>query len=82
MDPQDLQDPQRVGALFGAMILGGELTEGPAPADSPLGRAQALLAAHGPDVLTDEVFGALCEGRPLPPGAIPADGRQGGSPAS
>ncbi|MZE79545.1 hypothetical protein [Streptomyces xinghaiensis] len=76
----DSQDPQHIGALFGAMILGVELSEEPAPADSPLGRAQAILAEHGPDALTDEVFTALRDGHPLPAGAIPADGRKGGTP--
>ncbi|WP_241480262.1 hypothetical protein [Nocardiopsis halotolerans] len=64
-----MNDPQEVGARFGAMILGGELSEGPPDPDSPLGRLRAWSDEHGSDRLTPDHVRAAIEGRPLPPPA-------------
>jgi hypothetical protein len=63
----DMDDPQDVGAAFGAMILGGTVSEEPPPPDSPLGRVRAFTAQYGSDALRPEHIGAAQEGRPLLP---------------
>lgn len=65
----DMTDAQRTGAQFGAMILGGELSDGPPDPDSPLGRIVAWGEQYGTDKLTPEHVAAAIEGRPLPPPA-------------
>ncbi|MET7312618.1 hypothetical protein ABZS68_37755 [Streptomyces sp. NPDC005571] len=63
----DRDDPQDVGAAFGAMILGGSVSEEPPPPDSPLGRVRAFTAEYGEDALKPEHIGAAQEGCPLLP---------------
>ncbi|MGW8796656.1 hypothetical protein ACWGN9_06000 [Streptomyces sp. NPDC055775] len=63
----NLNDPQDVGAAFGAMILGGTLSDEPPSPDSPLGRVRAFVAEHGEEALRPEHIGAAQEGRPLLP---------------
>ncbi|MBT2443240.1 hypothetical protein J7E93_24730 [Streptomyces sp. ISL-36] len=63
----DMNNPQDVGAAFGAMLLGGTVSEEPPPPDSPLGRVLAFVAQHGEDALTADHFDAAREGRPLLP---------------
>ncbi|MER6112251.1 hypothetical protein ABT155_30080 [Streptomyces hirsutus] len=62
----DMSDPQDVGAAFGAMILGGTVSEEPPPPGSPLGRIVAWGEEHGSHRLTPEHVRAAIEGRPLP----------------
>jgi hypothetical protein len=57
---------QEIGAQFAAQMLGGTVSEGPAPADSPLGRIQSFAAEHGEDALTPDHWDAAAEGRPFP----------------
>ncbi|MFE2335059.1 hypothetical protein [Streptomyces coelicoflavus] len=63
----DMNDPQQVGAAFGAMILGGVLEEGPPDPESPLGRVRAFTAQYGEEALRPDHFDAAREGRPLLP---------------
>ncbi|MGQ4472868.1 hypothetical protein ACN6K6_006026 [Streptomyces violaceoruber] len=63
----DMGDPQDVGAAFGALILGGAVSEEPPPPDSPLGRVRAFTARYGEDALKPEHIRAAQEGRPLLP---------------
>jgi hypothetical protein len=63
----DMSNPQDVGAAFGAMILGGTVSEEPPPPDSPLARVRAFTALYGSDALRPEHIGAAQEGRPLLP---------------
>ncbi|MFB7222587.1 hypothetical protein [Streptomyces sp. NPDC056227] len=63
----DMNNPQDVGAAFGAMILGGAVSEEPPPPDSPLGRVRAFTAEYGEGRLTAEHVRAAIEGRPLLP---------------
>ncbi|CAL9338017.1 hypothetical protein [Streptomyces sp. enrichment culture] len=63
----DMNDPQDVGAAFGAIILGGTLSEEPPPPDSPLGRVRAFVAEHGAQALRREHIEAAQQGRPLLP---------------
>lgn len=63
----DMDNPQDVGAAFGAMILGAELSEEPPPPDSPLGRVLAFVEEYGEDALTPDHIGAAQEGRSLLP---------------
>ncbi|MFE2360689.1 hypothetical protein ACFY0G_09345 [Streptomyces sp. NPDC001552] len=63
----DIGNRQDVGAAFGAMILGGTVSEEPPPPDSPLGRVRAFTARHGEDALRPEHIKAAQEGRPLVP---------------
>ncbi|MFF8638459.1 hypothetical protein ACF052_30135 [Streptomyces pilosus] len=63
----NLNDPQDVGAAFGAMILGGTLSDEPPSPDSPLGRVRAFTAEHGEEALRPEHIKAAQEGRPLLP---------------
>jgi hypothetical protein len=63
----DNMSPQEVGARFGAMILGAELSEGPPAPASPLGRIRAWGEQYGTENLTSEHVRAAIEGRPLPP---------------
>jgi hypothetical protein len=63
----DMNNPQNVGTEFGAMILGGTVSEEPPPSDSPLARVRAFTARYGSDALRPEHIGAAQEGRPLPP---------------
>jgi hypothetical protein len=63
----DMNDPQDVGAAFGAMILGAELSEEPPDPASPLGRIRAWGEEYGTENLTPEHVQAAIEGRPLPP---------------
>jgi hypothetical protein len=65
----DLNDPHDVGAAFGAMILGGTVSEEPPAPDSPLGRIAAWGEEYGSERLTPEHVRAAIEGRPLPPPA-------------
>lgn len=63
----DDMSPQEVGARFGAMILGGTVSEEPPPPDSPLGRVRAFTARYGEEALKPEHIRAAQEGRPLLP---------------
>ncbi|MDQ0793720.1 hypothetical protein [Streptomyces sp. B1I3] len=63
----DISNPQDVGAAFGAMILGGAVSEEPPPPDSPLGRVRDFVAQYGEEALKPEHLGAAQEGRPLLP---------------
>ncbi|WP_432058530.1 hypothetical protein [Streptomyces sp. bgisy022] len=63
----DMNDPQDVGAAFGAIILGGTLATEPPPPDSPLGRVRAFIAEHGAQSLRREHIEAAQQGRPLLP---------------
>ncbi|MET9439243.1 hypothetical protein [Streptomyces sp. NPDC006610] len=63
----DMDDPREVGAAFGAMMLGGTVSEGPPPPDSPLGRVMAFAAEYGEDAVRPEHIAAAGEGRPLLP---------------
>jgi hypothetical protein len=63
----DDMSPQEVGARFGAMILGGTLSEEMPPPDSPLGRVREWGEQYGTENLTPEHVRAAIEGRPLPP---------------
>ncbi|GHB00463.1 hypothetical protein GCM10010330_63240 [Streptomyces tendae] len=63
----DMNNPQDVGAAFGALILGGTLSEEPPPPDSPLGRVRAFTARYGEDALKPEHIRDAQEGRPLLP---------------
>ncbi|MCW5254264.1 hypothetical protein IBX28_27875 [Streptomyces sp. SHP 1-2] len=64
-----MSEAQRVGAEFGAIVLGARLSEEPPDPDSPLGRIRAWGELHGTDRLTPEHVAAAIEGRPLPPPA-------------
>jgi hypothetical protein len=59
----DMDNPQDVGAAFGAMLLGGTVTEEPPPPDSPLGRVRAFIAEYGDDALRPEHLEAARQGR-------------------
>lgn len=63
----DDMSPQEVGARFGAMVLGGTVSEEPPPPDSPLGRVRAFTARYGEEALKPEHIRAAREGRPLLP---------------
>ncbi|MGW3819546.1 hypothetical protein [Streptomyces sp. NPDC005046] len=63
----DMDDPHYVTARFGAVIIGGTLSEEPPPPDSPLARVRALTARYGSDALRPKHIGAAQEGRPLLP---------------
>ncbi|MFE9483886.1 hypothetical protein ACFYNM_35505 [Streptomyces spororaveus] len=63
----NLNDRQDVGAAFGAVILGGTVSEEAPPHDSPLGRVRAFVAEHGEEALRPEHIKAAQEGRPLLP---------------
>ncbi|WP_344629905.1 hypothetical protein [Streptomyces glaucosporus] len=63
----DDMSPQEVGARFGAMVLGAELSEEPPDPASPLGRIRAWGEKYGSENLTPEHVRAAIEGRPLPP---------------
>lgn len=63
----DDMSPQEVGARFGAMILGAELSEEPPDPASPLGQVRAWGDQYGTERLTPEHVQAAIEGRPLPP---------------
>ncbi|MET7525090.1 hypothetical protein [Streptomyces sp900116325] len=63
----DMDDPHNVTARFGAVIIGGTLSEEPPPPDSPLGRVRSFIAEYGSDALRPEHIGAAQEGRPLLP---------------
>ena len=63
----DLDDPQQVGVAFATVIPGCEVSDGPPPPDSPLGRILAFAAEHGDDSVTPEHRIAAREGRPLLP---------------
>ncbi|MEU3896219.1 hypothetical protein [Streptomyces sp. NPDC045251] len=63
----DDMSPQEVGARFGAMIFGVELSEEPPAPGSPLGRVRAFTARYGEDALKPEHIRAAQEGRPLLP---------------
>lgn len=63
----DMNNPQDVGAAFGAMILGGTVSEEAPPADSPLGRVRAFVAEHGEGALRPEHIKAAQDGHPLLP---------------
>jgi hypothetical protein len=60
------ESPQEIGVRFAAQVLGYTVSDGPPPADSPLGRIRAWTAEHGEDALTPEHIQAAIEGRPLP----------------
>ncbi|MGP3974410.1 hypothetical protein ACTWQF_10460 [Streptomyces sp. 8N114] len=61
------RDPQKLGEEFAQLVTGTVVEEGPAPADSPLGRIEQFAAEHGEDALTPEHFAAARDGKPLPP---------------
>ncbi|WP_030833350.1 hypothetical protein [Streptomyces hygroscopicus] len=63
----DMNNPQDVGAAFGATLLGGTVNEEPPPPGSPLGRVRAWGEQYGTENLTPEHVRAAIEGRPLPP---------------
>jgi hypothetical protein len=63
----DMDDPQDVGAAFGAMILGGTVNAEPPPPDSALGRVRAFTAQYGEEALKPEHIRAAQEWRPLLP---------------
>jgi hypothetical protein len=63
----DMDDSLQVGAAFGALILGGTVSEEPPSPDSPLGRVRAFTARHGEGALKPEHIWAAQEGRPLLP---------------
>ncbi|WP_406361589.1 hypothetical protein OID55_28180 [Streptomyces sp. NBC_00715] len=63
----DMSNPQDVGAAFGAMILGGTVSEEPPPPNSPLGRVRAFTARYGEGALTPEHIADAQAGRPLLP---------------
>lgn len=66
-DRMDMDDPQAVGAAFGAMMLGGMVSEGRPDPSTPLGRIDAFVAEHGANAVTQEHVAAAIEGRPLIP---------------
>ncbi|MFH8799271.1 hypothetical protein ACH4F6_06680 [Streptomyces sp. NPDC017936] len=63
----DMDNPQDVGAAFGAQMLGFTISEEPPPPDSPLGRVRAFTAQYGEDALRPEHFADARAGRPLLP---------------
>ncbi|WJN63014.1 hypothetical protein [Streptomyces phage phiScoe3] len=58
---------QQIGAEFAAQMMGVTLSEGPAPADTPLGRIQSFAAEHGEDALTPAHWDRARAGLPLVP---------------
>jgi hypothetical protein len=62
----DDRSAQEAGEEFAQIVTGTQIVDGPAPADTPLGRIQAYAAEHGDDALTPEHFAAAREGLPFP----------------
>jgi hypothetical protein len=58
---------QETGRRFAEIMLGVELSDGPAPADSPLGKIQSFAAEYGEDALTPSHWDDARAGRPLLP---------------
>ncbi|WJN62620.1 hypothetical protein [Streptomyces phage phiScoe10] len=65
--PMEEMTAQEIGAQFAAQVLGGTVSEGSAPADSPLGKLQSFAAAYGVDAVTPEHVADAREGRLLVP---------------
>jgi hypothetical protein len=63
----DMSNPQDVGAVFAAQMLGFAISEEPPLPDSPLGRVRAFVAEYGEGVLKPEHIEAAQQGRPLLP---------------
>lgn len=59
----DNKTPQEIGAEFGAMMLGGTVSEDEPPADSPLGRLAAYAKEHGEGSVTPEIVRKARKGK-------------------